>query len=98
MTQDAEHLCTGRVSYGDWGKSSPCSRKGKVYEENQWWCTQHSPSAKAKRREASDLRLKERMDDASKQRARQHYDQQAGNWARNKGMTLEDFDDTTTAS
>ena len=40
-----KHSCSKNVRWGSWGRSSPCSRKGVVFEEGAWWCKQHSPTA-----------------------------------------------------
>jgi len=46
-----KHRCSARVNVpGVWG-GSPCTREGTAEEPlGTWWCYQHSPQAKAKRR------------------------------------------------
>ena len=52
-----EHNCEARV-YDRFGGSN-CSRRGVVFEDDKWWCRQHSPSATKARREAAKRRSDE---------------------------------------
>jgi hypothetical protein len=49
---DLAKQCSGIISDGRcWTRR--CSRKGKVQEEDRWWCNQHAPSKVKERRTQS---------------------------------------------
>ena len=64
-----KHRCSKNVYWGSWGRSSPCSRKGVVFEEGEWWCKQHSPTA-TENRETKRRERHEALDKSSAARAR----------------------------
>ena len=45
----AEHKCAAKVCQPHMMHSFPCSRKGIVHENGEWWCKQHAPSSVAAR-------------------------------------------------
>lgn len=49
----------------------PCSRKGKLYEEGKWWCTQHAPSTIQAKRERREARWTAEADTRRLERQRQ---------------------------
>ena len=66
-----------------------CTRTGKVFDQDKWWCIQHSPAEKAKR-----MRKMAELDEARRERMSQHmvkerYDRAAGDYCRAKGLTVE---------
>lgn len=47
-----DHRCSGLV-YDGW-RHVPCSAKGKIFEDKQWWCGVHAPSKVALRKAKSN--------------------------------------------
>ena len=83
--------CNARVfpPGSPWASNFPCSRKGKVFEENKWWCTQHSPTKKAERRQQREEQDAERTMKRRERNTKETYDRAAGTYCRSLGLTLE---------
>jgi hypothetical protein len=45
-----EHRCAGRVFTPGSFRDSACSRKGKHFQKERWWCGTHLPSKEEERR------------------------------------------------
>lgn len=52
-----DEWCSDMVQ-GDWGRSYPCSKRGKVERDGKWYCMIHDPERVAARRAKQDAERK----------------------------------------
>lgn len=81
--------CAETINHGGW--PSPCSRNGRVFDQNKWWCTQHSPAKKAERVQKQDERYKTQTLMWEERQTKLRYDHAAGDYCRASGLSLENL-------
>ena len=57
-----EHACAKRVPDVRRATTHPCTRQGKVRQDGEWWCRQHSPSSVRARAEGAAARYEAQID------------------------------------
>ena len=81
--------CSERIPESGGLSHHQCSRHGTVFDENRWWCKQHSPAEKAARRREQQEKDQTQYDQRRRDRTLETYNQAAGDYCRKLGLTVE---------